>query len=380
MFGLNWLYRKARQFKKLAFFVSGAGVAISTATAKTTPVVSWIANLIAVTAAGFYSIFKNTETAAAITGRQQEIDTTKTALTLDHYRDQPISLPEVLTQATVFTDEEKGKIQISVLRDFTVESSSYVNWNLVLQGVLGVIAVVINTLANVESDSKSDTTVYYLNLTIVPICILSQYLAHMVYVADGLRTITTDATALQTKLSTVRHGLLFRALERKDYSSFRERLAKELEDISQTLDTQKNQKQQKQDKLTRLYREIELITQRVNEASVKFGIFNIEQYIETIVDHDLLVMQLTQALSESKREDITIEFCFDYIRDKQGQLQVRKNITLTNGEIRDLAQQIEILEKKKEGLKCSHDLLLQKEPEFSLIEVSLQKLSQINSP
>lgn len=379
MFGLNWLRQKARQLKELAFFISGASVAMSTATAKAAPVVSWIANLIAVAAAGSYSIFKNTETAATIKASQQEIFDTRDTLTLSHYRVNPTPLSEVLIQTAVFSEEESGQLQKSLLRNFTTESRSYVNWNMVLQTSLGIIAIAINSWANTESENQSKTLAYYLNLILVPICILSQYLTHMAFTADNLRDIATNATALQTRLSDVRHGLLFGALERKSFIQCKESLAKELEDISRMLDAKEEQKRQIHHDSEKLQQELELIDSKISEARARFGDFNIELYVTAATAEEIIMVQLAQKLAELSQKNITVEFCFDYIHNKQEYSQIRENITLLRKKIDVLSQQIQEQIAEKESLIIRYNQLLQKESGIRLVDIALQKLDQINS-
>jgi len=78
----DWLYVRAGQFKKVGFIVSGIGVAISTATAKAHATISWVTNLVAITANSIYSIFKNAETTKTIVNHQQEIAATVEKLSL----------------------------------------------------------------------------------------------------------------------------------------------------------------------------------------------------------------------------------------------------------------------------------------------------------
>lgn len=103
------------------------------------------------------------------------------------------------------------------------------------------------------------------------------------------------------------------------------------------------------------------------------------RYVTIVTNEDTLVKLLEKQLAESPQKDITVKFCLDYIHNQQEHSQIIENIKLLREKIDELDQQIQEQVVKEESLRIRCDQLLQKEPEFKLVEVGLQKLGQINS-
>lgn len=152
----DWLYSKAKQLKKYVFSLSGAGVAVSLATTRLYPMVSWIANLVAVTGGWIYSITKNAETAQATTERQSKILELTDQLRLSKYQAEPSSLLDVLSQVTNYSHEEIEVLIKDISENLASESEKYALSNGALQTLLGIATIIVNALANLESEQKDN--------------------------------------------------------------------------------------------------------------------------------------------------------------------------------------------------------------------------------
>ena len=234
----DWLYVRAGQFKKVGFIVSGIGVAISTATAKAHATISWVTNLVAITANSIYSIFKNAETTKTIVNHQQEIAATVEKLSLAKYRENPLVLAEVLPQVTAFSPEEIKRLERDAHKEFTREARQYAERNAVIQTLLDFIIIGVNVAENCESeDDASSATKNALSMFAILACILLQYSAHTMYFAKHLRKLATESEQLRTKLTTVRDSLFFRTVEYREFVKCKERIRKNCEGLELEIST-----------------------------------------------------------------------------------------------------------------------------------------------
>ena len=240
----DWFYTKAKQLKQAAFSSTGVAVAVSTASSLVASTTSWMMNLVAITGGGLYSIFKNMETAQAITQDEKEVQQLAQHLRLEDYQDKahPISLSDILAKTSLEIPVDlmtEIKRTEEDLEKSTPESFWYANANLVLQSLLSGITLVFNTFANLEEDEKDrtdpSTTKNILNTTLVFLCICAQYVLHSAYVAKNLRGLATSTENLKHFLSEAEKSLVFRTYEVRLFTQHREKAEIALEKCQENI-------------------------------------------------------------------------------------------------------------------------------------------------
>jgi len=254
----DWFYTKAKFFKQAAFFMSGTAVALSTATAISSATTSWITNLIAIVGGGAYSSFKNMETARAIIEQEKNIQQLVARLSLEDYQedDSSILLSNILGNISSLGAKADDVIKdidrtIEELNKSLAKKYAAVNW--ITQIAAMVTTVIINTLANAEDNEEGRNNPLaiknILNMTVVPFCILAQYLLHTSYTAKNLRKMATETENLERILLRAKESLVFRTKEYRMFWQRGKRVEVELRECEQRITAQTTVQQAINDKI-----------------------------------------------------------------------------------------------------------------------------------
>src|SRR3989339_985334 len=240
----DWFYTKAKSLKQAAFFVSGAAVALSTATAISSATASWISNLIAIVGCSVYSSFDNIETAHSITVREEKIQQLVKKISLEDFQgdDHSILLRDILENISSLEIKTED---LTVAIDQTAEelkeslAQKYARTNWIAQMITSIVTGAINIWANVEEDTENRDNLFtpknILNLTLVPVCMLVWQCWWHYRTAKNLQEMAEKTENLERTLSQASKSLVFRTKECRLFWQRKEKVEVELRECEQRI-------------------------------------------------------------------------------------------------------------------------------------------------
>jgi hypothetical protein len=297
---LKWLCKKAKCTKACVYLLGGVAVASSIATEKLLPAVSWTSALVTTCLASLYSIVKNIQVAYSFKRAQEENVSTYNELNLKgrYKRAHTLSTAEILRAVNLNADliDQRMTLTNAKLCNLIPYAAWYVSSNAAVQILLSWIIIIINSLANSEktevthsfsseaSTSKNSwTNMDYLNLIVLPTCIIAQYCWHSFYTARGLKKMAEETTTLHTDLTRAHTDTFFRIQELNAIEESKAKIQMEVaihnkkhEKINKKKDKLSDIIKSKEEQLSEIEGEIEDIAKDFSTVQEERGALKIE--------------------------------------------------------------------------------------------------------